>query len=126
MTSKIRLDGRELIDTYELIIPRKMRCEVDIFIGNAYVSNPITLPLSIAFVSDNQGQNVSFTPDNGRSLMTLINWDNSLGTTLNSPHALAKIEQEGTIDLMIANYAINDVNHLTLQIWWRKLNAQFS
>ena len=120
--TKIRLDGRKLISTIELIIINGMRCEVDIVIGAEYTSVPITLPLSIAFESGGDGQNVRFTPENGRSLMTLANWNNSLGTALNSPYELAKVNKDGIVDLMMTNFTVGVTNHLTLQLWWRKTN----
>ncbi|NMX70690.1 hypothetical protein HBO15_25355 [Pseudomonas sp. WS 5111] len=118
MVASVRLEGRELIATYEVIVPNAMKCEVDLYIGPEYTKNPTTLRMTIAFENKGDGQNVSFIPVGNRSLMTLQNWNSSMGTVLNSLFSFAKINDEGTVELMMANYAVGGVNQLTLQFWW--------
>ncbi|TWC27732.1 hypothetical protein FBY05_101597 [Pseudomonas sp. SJZ083] len=121
MSKNIRLDGRCLISTYDLMIPIGASCEVDIVISQDYTAKEIVLPLSIAHESGSGGQSVSFIQSNGRSIMTLINWSNPLGTALNAPYELAVIKDEGFVDLLMCNYTVGNINHLTMQLWWRKL-----
>jgi hypothetical protein len=99
-----------------------MHCEVDIVIGSEYIKSPTTLALSIAFENGGTEQSVTFTPKNGRSLMTLKNWSNPLGSALISPYELAQINQEGIVDLLMSNQFIGGTNQLTLQLWWKKIN----
>nr|WP_281459394.1 hypothetical protein [Pseudomonas sp. P13] len=117
--SKVRLEGRELIETYDVIIPGAMACEVDLFIGPEYTKNPTVLRMTIAFESGGEVQNVTFTPVGNRSLMTLRNWSNSMATALNSFYTLAKVNDEGEVEMLMANYTIGGVNRLALQFWWR-------
>lgn len=120
MNTKIRLEGRELITTYNLIIPDGMQCEIDIIIGAEYTANtPTILPLSIIFENIGTDQNVSFQRIQNRSLMTLRNWKNTLGTALTAPYEFAQIEREGIVDLLMINYSVGTTNHLTMQLWWR-------
>lgn len=51
--------------------------------------------------------------------MTLHNWNQSLGTALIEPYKLAQVNDEGQIEMMMANYMIGSVNKLTLQFWWK-------
>lgn len=120
MNQKIRLNGKSLISTYNLIIPSAMRCELDIELGAEYGGSLTTLPLTIAFQQTAGAQNVTFTPENGRSVMTLINWSNSLGTALNTPYELAEVNNLGVVEMLMVNTSIAETNHLTLQLWWRK------
>lgn len=120
MTSKIRLNGRSLIATYNLIIPANMVCEVDIELGPEYSGTALTLPLTIAFRHAHGEQNVTFASDKGRSVMTLTNWGNALGTALNAPYELAQVESLGVVEMLMTNFLIGDTNNFTMQIWWRK------
>ncbi len=120
MTQKIRLNGKRLISTFNLIIPSSMKCEIDIELGPEYGGSLTTLPLTIVFQQGTGTQNVTFTPENGRSLMTLINWSNSLGTALNTPYELAKVNNSGVVEMLMVNTSIAGTNHLTLQLWWRE------
>jgi hypothetical protein len=120
MTHKVRLNGKTLISTYDLIIPSTMRCEIDIELGAEYGGTSTTLPLTIGFQQTSGVQNVTFTPEKGRSLMTLINWSNSLGTALNTPYELAKVNNAGVVEMLMVNSSIGGTNHLTLQLWWRE------
>ena len=120
MNQKIRLNGKSLISTYNLIIPSAMRCELDIELGAEYGGSSITLPLTIAFQQTAGAQNVKFTPESGRSVMTLVNWSNSSGTALNTPYELAKVNNSGVIEMLMVNTSIAGTNHLTLQLWWRE------
>lgn len=120
MNQKIRLNGKQLISTYNLIIPSTMKCEIDIELGPEYGGSLTTLPLTIIFKQSTGTQNVTFTPKNGRSVMTLINWSNSLGTALNTPYELAKVNDSGVVEMLMVNTSIGETNHLTLQLWWRE------
>jgi len=120
MTQKIRLNGRRLISTFNLIIPGAMKCEVDIELGEEFGGTLTTLPLTVVFQQSTGAQNVTFTRENGRSLMTLINWSNSLGTALNTPYELAKVNNAGMVEMLMVNTSIAGTNHLTLQLWWRE------
>ncbi|WP_099549605.1 hypothetical protein [Pseudomonas sp. 2995-3] len=121
MNEKIRLNGKQLISTYNLIIPNSMRCEIDVELGAEFGGSLTTLPLTIFFQQSGGTQNVTFTPENGRSLMTLINWSNSLGTALNTPYELAKVNNAGVVEMLMVNSSIGGTNHLTLQLWWREV-----
>lgn len=120
MNQKIRLNGKSLISTYNLIIPSAMRCELDIELGAEYGGSSITLPLTIVFQQTAGAQNVTFTPESDRSVMTLVNWSNSSGTALNTPYELAKVNNSGVIEMLMVNTSIGGTNHLTLQLWWRE------
>lgn len=120
MNQKIRLNGRRLISTYNLIIPSVMRCEIDIELGTEYGGSLTTLPLTIVFQNTSGAQNVTFAPKDGRSVMTLINWNNSLGTALNTPYELARVNSLGVVEMLMVNTCIAETNHLTLQLWWRE------
>lgn len=118
MISNIRLGGRQLMCTYDLLIPASLQCEVDLVIGPEYTRNPTTLRLVVAFENGGEGKNVTFKPIGAKSQMTLHNWNQSLGTALIEPYALAQVNDEGRVEMMMANYQIGDVNKLTLQFWW--------
>ncbi|WP_141696578.1 hypothetical protein [Pseudomonas sp. S3E12] len=113
------MNGKRLISTYNLIIPGAMRCEIDIELGAEYGGSLTTLPLTINFQQNAGTQNVTFTAENGRSVMTLVNWSNSLGTALNTPYELAKVNNAGVVEMLMVNTNIGGTNHLTLQLWWR-------
>ena len=97
-----------------------MKCDIDIELSAEFGGSLTTLPLTIFFQQSAGTQNVTFTPENGRSLMTLINWSNSLGTALNTPYELAKVNDAGVVEMLMVNSSIGGTNHLTLQLWWRE------
>jgi hypothetical protein len=119
MATKIRLDGRELISTHTLIIPMGSVCEIDLFIGPEFITKSITLPMSITFQNGSESQSVQFTRLGSRSLMTLHNWNNSIGASLTSLYELAQIEKDGVVEMMMSNHSIGTTNQLTLQFWWK-------
>lgn len=119
MNSNIRLGGRELMYAYDVLIPPNAQCEIDLVIGPEYTRNPTKLQLVLAFENGGEGQNVTFKPMGVKSLMTLHNWNQSLGTALIEPYKLAQVNDEGQIEMMMANYMIGSVNKLTLQFWWK-------
>ncbi|RRV24617.1 hypothetical protein EGJ22_00850 [Pseudomonas sp. p99-361] len=104
--------------TYDVLIPANTQCEVDLVIGPDYTRNPTTLQLVVAFENGGEGQNVTFKPVGAKSLMTLHNWNQSLGTALIEPYPLAQVNDEGVVEMMMGNYLIGQVNRLTLQFWW--------
>jgi len=118
---KVRLDNRRLINTYQLILPGGSRGEIDIVISTDFAKTEITLPLSIVFQNGGDSQNVTFSKVAGRSLMTLHNWNNSLGTALNSLYELAQLDDYGVVEMMMVNRCVGVTNDLTIQLWWRDL-----
>lgn len=97
-----------------------MQCEVDLVIGPEYTRNPTKLELLVAFENGGEGQNVTFKPIGTKSLMTLHNWNQALGTALIEPFTLAQVNDEGMVEMMMGNYMIGQVNKLTLQFWWNE------
>lgn len=51
--------------------------------------------------------------------MTLHNWNNSLGTALNSLYELAQVEDYGVVEMMMVNRCVGVTNDLIIQLWWR-------
>ncbi|QCI14031.1 hypothetical protein E6B08_22975 [Pseudomonas putida] len=115
---KVRLDGRRLISTYQIILPPGARGEIDIVIGTDFAKKEITLPLSIMLQSGGENQNVTFANVGGRSLMTLHNWS-TMGTALTSLYELAQVEDYGVVEMMMVNRCVGVTNDLTIQLWWR-------
>lgn len=120
MNQNIRLDGRKLMCTYDILIPSNTQCEVDLVIGPEYTRNPTKLELLVAFENGGEGQNVTFMPIGAKSLMTLHNWNHALGTALIEPYPLAQVNDEGMVEMMMSNYMIGQINKLTLQFWWNE------
>ncbi|HDS1796991.1 hypothetical protein MXF29_24225 [Pseudomonas sp. NC26] len=102
-------------------MPVGLRCEIDILIGTEFAQKEITLPMAVVFQNGGEGQNVTFQAVGDRSLMTLHNWNNPLGTALNSPYELGQVEDYGIIEMLMVNYCVGVTNHLTIQLWWKDL-----
>lgn len=114
-----RLDGRVLLTTMTLLIPQESQCELDLALDTEYAGPGGNLPLTIQFKDNVGAQSVSFEPHEGRSLMTLFNWNKGLASALQQPYQLAQITGRGCVDMMMANTRIGTANYLTLQFWWR-------
>ncbi|WAI83180.1 MULTISPECIES: hypothetical protein [Achromobacter] len=116
---KVSLGSRNLIDTLELLVPRGEVAHVDIELGEEYTAHPNSsfVRFDIVFEESKEPQTVEFRPVGTRVHMILKNWNNPLGTALNTPFQLVTTPK-GRVELMMANYSIGEMNHMTLQFWW--------
>ncbi|MCW3150047.1 hypothetical protein N8H22_15685 [Stutzerimonas stutzeri] len=118
MKSKCTLDGMQHIDTINLLIPKNSESSVTINIPESITTaSAVDLKIKIRFMDDGKEPGVNFTPQDSWSLMTLHNWENSLGTSLTEFFELATIDNNKHIMMMMMNHRIGAINSLTIQLW---------
>ncbi|WP_200583584.1 hypothetical protein [Klebsiella variicola] len=114
---------RELLSSNIFIIPKGETCDFKLNISDG--ENEYNFPIRIAFDDDGGStQSVSFKPDPSSSSMkmTLHNWNNPLGSALKEFYPIVNIENRTTIDMLMVNKRLGDVNELVIQ-FLRKVKA---
>ncbi|MDM6727726.1 hypothetical protein QUH46_25945 [Klebsiella grimontii] len=120
MTITARLGGRTLLGEGTYIIPSSETLSVSVsLIPEKFpeLAEAKTLTLNVEYNDSGEKQTVFFSPDGeNSSKMTLCNWNNSLGTTLNTLYPLMNIEGK-MVELCLYNVRVGETNVLTLQFW---------
>ncbi|HEB0900952.1 TPA: DUF6864 domain-containing function [Citrobacter freundii] len=114
---------RKLLSSNTFIIPKGETCDFKLNISDD--ENEYNFPIRIAFDDDGGStQSVSFKPDSSSSSMkmTLHNWNNPLGSALKEFYPIVNIENRTTIDMLMVNKRLGDVNELVIQ-FWRKVKV---
>ncbi|CAH3677765.1 DUF6864 domain-containing function [Citrobacter freundii] len=109
---------RKLLSSNTFIIPKGETCDFKLNISDD--ENEYNFPIRIAFDDDGSStQSVSFKPDPSSSSMkmTLHNWNNPLGSALKEFYPIVNIENRTTIDMLMVNKRLGDVNELVIQFW---------
>ncbi|MDM7272666.1 hypothetical protein QUH42_25650, partial [Klebsiella grimontii] len=118
MTITARLGGRTLLGEGTYIIPSSETLSVSVsLIPEKFpeLAEAKTLTLNVEYNDSGEKQTVFFSPDGeNSSKMTLCNWNNSLGTTLNTLYPLMNIEGK-MVELCLYNVRVGETNVLTLQ-----------
>lgn len=109
---------RKLLSSNTFIIPKGETCDFTLNISDD--ESEYNFPIRIAFDDDGGStQSVSFKPDPSSSSMkmTLHNWNNPLGSALKEFYPIVNIENRATIDMLMVNKRLGDVNELIIQFW---------
>ncbi|RAY19795.1 hypothetical protein, partial [Enterobacter kobei] len=109
---------RKLLSSNTFIIPKGEMCDFKLNVSDD--ENEYNFPIRIAFDDDGGStQSVSFKPDPSSSSMkmTLHNWNNPLGSALKEFYPIVNIENRTTIDMLMVNKRLGDVNELVIQFW---------
>lgn len=119
----VGIGGRKLLSSNTFIIPKGDVCDLKLNVsdGDDYA---YTFPIRICFDDDGGStQSVSFKPDpsSNSMKMTLHNWNNPLGSALKEFYPIANIENKTTIDMLMVNRRLGDVNELVVQFWEKVL-----
>ncbi|CAD5734774.1 DUF6864 domain-containing function [Escherichia coli] len=119
----VEVGGRKLLSSNTFIIPKGEVCDLKLNVSDDD-SYSYTFPIRICFDDDGSStQSVSFTPDTSSNSMkmTLHNWSNPLGSALKEFYPIANIENKTTIDMLMVNRRLGDVNELVVQFWEKVL-----
>ncbi|EFM0289379.1 TPA: DUF6864 domain-containing function [Escherichia coli] len=119
----VEVGGRKLLSSNTFIIPKGEVCDLKLNVSDSDGYN-FTFPIRICFDDDGGStQSVSFTPDpsSNSMKMTLHNWSNPLGSALKEFYPIANIENKTTIDMLMVNRRLGDVNELVIQFWEKVL-----
>lgn len=114
----VRIGQRKLLSSNTFIIPKGEACDFKLNISDD--DNEYHFPIRIVFNDDGGStQSVSFKPDPSSSSMkmTLHNWNNPLGSALKEFYPIVNIENRATIDMLMVNKRLGDVNELVIQFW---------
>ncbi|HDX4245976.1 hypothetical protein I4497_24685 [Klebsiella oxytoca] len=120
MTITARLGGRTLLGEGTYVIPSTETLSVSVSLTPdkfPELAEAKTLTLNVEYNDSGEKQTVFFSPDGeNSSKMIFCNWNNSLGTTLNTLYPLMNIEGK-MVELCLYNVRVGETNVLTLQFW---------
>lgn len=124
MTITASLGGRTLLGEGTYVIPPSESFSVSVKLTpekSPRLAEEKTLTLNVEYNDSGDKKTVFFSPDGeSRTKMTLCNWNNSSGTSLNTLYPLMNIEGN-MVELCIYNIRIGETNVLTLQFWIEKI-----
>lgn len=124
MTITASLGGRTLLGEGTYVIPPSESFSVSVKLTpekSPRLAEEKTLTLNVEYNDSGDNKTVFFSPDGESSIkMTLCNWNNSSGTSLNTLYPLMNIEGN-MVELCIYNIRIGETNVLTLQFWIARL-----
>ncbi len=114
----VRIGERKLLSSDTFLIPKGEPCEFKLNVNHN--EHDYSFPIRVFFDDNGEAnQSVSFKPDptTNSMKMTLHNWNNSLGSALREFYPIVNIENEITIDMLMLNRRLGDVNELFIQFW---------
>ncbi|EKM0499318.1 TPA: hypothetical protein PRS76_003116 [Escherichia coli] len=114
----VMIGQRKLLSSNTFIIPKGEMCDFKLNISDD--ENEFNFPIRIAFDDDGGStQSVEFKPDPSSSSMKMIlhNWNNPLGSALKEFYPIVNIENRTTIEMIMVNKRLGDVNELVIQFW---------
>lgn len=124
---QIQMGERTLISSLTLLIPKEEVCDFTLKVNKGlahWVKDDYFFKVRVKFEDDNElKQSVSFKPDfiTKNMLMTLHNWNSSLGSALKDFYPLISMEDKAFVELMLSNRRIGTTNELFLQFWMREI-----
>ncbi|EHM2968108.1 TPA: DUF6864 domain-containing function [Escherichia coli] len=114
----VMIGQRKLLSSNTFIIPKGEMCDFKLNISDD--ENEFNFPIRIAFDDDGGStQSVEFKSDPSSSSMKMIlhNWNNPLGSALKEFYPIVNIENRTTIEMIMVNKRLGDVNELVIQFW---------
>lgn len=113
----VMIGQRKLLSSNTFIIPKGEMCDFKLNISDD--ENEFNFPIRIAFDDGGSTQSVEFKPDPSSSSMKMIlhNWNNPLGSALKEFYPIVNIENRTTIEMLMVNKRLGDVNELVIQFW---------
>ena len=105
-----KIGNRELLYSSDFIVPEGEQVEMHLNLKGW------NLKIIVIFDPTGKEQGITIKPVNGYAEITLIKWDNGLGTCTSKPVELGTHQIGEKIFFTATNYCISGTNKLTFQI----------
>ena len=106
----VKIGQADLMEHYSLLIPKGATAHIPVQVNDWHFD------LEIEFDNASDEAGVTVSPSDGGATITFRKWNNSLGTALLEPVALAALQNGRKLAFMASNYAIGTTNKLDLQL----------
>lgn len=107
----IKVGGKEVVFKATLLIPEDEKAEIEI-------TDVIQTKIIISFENNGGAESIKPVPWKDGTGVELIfkNWNQSLGTSLNTHVTFAQLKSGSKLQIIATNYKIGKVNNLDIQL----------